>query len=391
MKNTTVALTIILLAASIAAAEPTIRWWGLTSFRQRNEISKEYTPTYSSSGGGILLHTTENNSTKIGYQIGLKTDVRENVTVGLTLRSGLSGNAQVMIQDIHNKDGLLPSIQEAYINWRTPYFDVDLGKIPQQGNALWDTYCGTLDKQGFRQDDPTDGIFNDRMAALNGVRLTRELGPVTLRGLYHTDYVAGYFTQFEDSTGNFDRARDRYVFMIGATSDFGAMGGNGTEIWNSALKGLSLDFDYGFPYRSPMAGTNPDSIAGDETIWGATIKRTDELSMFQVGYAYNWRDSVYTITFLDAIAQANIGNIARLMQKEWGDFTLTFRYQNSRQETEFFPYKGAEAVRTAYHLYANKSLWGLDFQPRIISFATEIEGFKQKTQTRYELTTTVRF
>ncbi len=393
MKNTTVALIFILFAAANAAAETTIHWWGSTSFRQRNEATKEYTPSYSSSGAGILLHTEENNTTKIGYQFGLKTDVRENITLGLTLRSGLSGNAQVMIQDIHNKDGLLPSIQEAYIDWRTPYAKIELGKIPQQGNALWDVYAATLywSSADPRQNDPTDGFFNDRLAALNGVRLSRPIGPVTLRGLYHTDYVGGYFRQFEDSAKTFKRAPDRYNVMIGATMDIEIIDGVGVGIWNSTLNTLTLDFDYGFPHRAAMAGTNPDSVTADESIWGATLKVSNDLSMAQIGYAFNWRDSVFTINFLDVIAQVNIGNIARLAEKNWGDFALTFRYQNGAEEMEFIPYKGDAAVRKAIHLYLNKSLWGLDVQPRVIWFSTEIEGFKQRTQARYEVTTTVRF
>lgn len=390
MRKTTVALTYLLLSAAIAAAEPTLHWWGLTSFRQRHEVTKEYTDiSFGGAQAGTLLYQLDNSTTRLGYQFGFTTDVRENVTLGLTLRSGLSGNAQVMVQEITNKDGLLPAIQEAYIDWRTPYLKVELGKIPQQGNALWDVYTSTL-QTDFRQDDPRDGIFNDRLAALNGVRFSRAIGPAKLRALYHTDYVAGYYKKLEDASRDFTRAVDRNVFMVGTTVDFTGLAGS-EGIAAQALNGLSLDLDYGFPKRAARSGTNPDSIFAKEEIWGATLKHTSELGLLQAGYAYNWRDSVFTITYLDAIVQANLGYIARQMQKNWGDFTLTFRYQNANEEMEFIPYKGAEAVRTAYHLYCNKSLWGLDLQPRVIWFTTEIEGFKQKTLTRYELTSTIRF
>lgn len=391
MKITTVALTVLILAASYAAAEPTMHWWGLTSFRQRHEISKEYTDiSFGGGAPGTLLHEINNTTTRIGYQFGFIADVRENVSAGLTLRSGLSGNAQVMLQDIHNKDGLIPSVQEAYIDWRTPFAKVELGKIPQQGNALWDVYTSTL-QTDFRQEDPRDGIFNDRLAALNGFRVSRAFGPVSLRGLFHADYVAGYKRDLEDGSTDFIRNPDRNVTMVGTTINLGAMASEQGSLLNSALSGLSVDFDYGFPKRAAKSGTNPDSVYADETLWGATLRRADQFGVVQVSYAYNWRDSVFTISYLDAMVQADLASIARSMGRNCQDFTLTFRYQDGNEAMEFIPYKGAEADRIAYHLYANKSIWGLDFQPRVIWFTTEIEGFKQKTQTRYELTTTVRF
>jgi len=382
MKKTTVALTFILLAASIAAAEPVIRWWGLTSFRQRHEISKEFTDI-SFAGGtpGTLLYRLDNSTTRLGYQFGLKADVRENISVGLTLRSGLSGLAQVMHQDIDNKNGLIPAIQEAYIDWRTPYFKVEMGKIPQQGNALWDVYTSTL-QTDFRRDDPRDGIFNDRLAALNGARISRSFGPVALRGLFHADFVGGSYKKIEDGSFDFIRDPDRNVTMIGTTIDLSTL---------PMLAGASVDFDYGFPRRASKDETNPVWVYADETIWGAGIKHASDISLVQISYAYNWRDSVFTMTYLDALLQANCGNIARNMGKDWGDFTATVRYQGSSEKMEFIPYKGAEATRTALHFYLNKSLWGLDFQPRFIWFNTEIESKKVRTQARYELTTTVRF
>jgi hypothetical protein len=391
MRRTTVALTFILLAATFAAAETTIHWWGLTSFRQRHEITNEFTDiSFGGATPGTLLNQIENSTTRLGYQFGFKAEVRENITAGLTLRSGLSGNAQVMHQEITNKDGLLPAVQEAFINWKTPYFRVEMGKIPQQGNALWDVYTSTL-QTDFRQDDPRDGIFNDRLAALNGARISRSFGPIALRGLFHADYVAGNYRKLENASREFIRSPDRNVYMLGTTLDVGRMTSNRDGLLARTLADLTIDFDYGFPKRAAKSGTNPDSIYADETLWGATLKRTDNMGTIQIGYAYNWRDSVFTMTYLDAMAQANLGNFARYLQQDWGDFTLTCRYQTNSEEMEFIPYKGSEAVRTAFHLYANKSLWGLDLQPRIIWFTTEIDGFEAKSQTRYELTSTVKF
>ncbi len=391
MKKTTVALTLILLTATLAAAELTMKWWGLTSFRQRYEVTKEFTDiSFAGAAPGTLLNRIDNSTTRIGYQFGFTVDIRENISAGLTLRSGLSGNAQVMHQEISNKDGLLPAVQEAFINWQTPYLLVELGKIPQQGNALWDVYTSTL-QTDFRQDDPRDGIFNDRLAALNGARFSRSIGPVALRALFHADLVSGNYRKLEDASRDFIRTPDRNVFMLGTTLDIPGLTGNKDNAMGRTLAGMSLDFDYGFPNRAAKPGTNPDSIYADEKLWGATLRQIGDYSTVQVSYAYNWRDSVFTMTYLDLMAQANLGNVVKNMQKDWGDFTLTLRYQTNSEEMEFIPYKGAEAIRTALHLYANKSLWGLDLQPRIIWFNTEIEGFEAKTQTRYELTSTVRF
>jgi hypothetical protein len=377
------AVTLVLLLALDSAAESTIRWWGLASFRQRLEISREYTDITFQGAPGELLHRTDNSTTKLGYQFGFIADVSENLKAGLTLRSGLSGNAQVMHQDITNKEGLLPAVQEAFLDWDTPYSRVELGKIPQAGNAMWDVYTSTL-QTDFRADDPRDGIFNDRQAALNGIRISRPVGPVTLRGVFHTDYVGGYYRKFgEQDAEEFKRAPDRYVILAGFQTN---------EELHTVLgvEGLSLEFDYGFPHRAAQPGTNPDSTMAEEQLWGATAGYTHPLGFVRIGHGYNWRDSTFTINYTDVWGQANLGTMLA-NSVDLGDLSLSARYQIASEEMEFVPYKGAVADRSAFHVYMNKTILGLIVQPRVILFTTEIEGFKQKTQARYELTATVKF
>lgn len=408
MKQLAATLLLALSMAAVASAETMTHWWGLVSFRQRHETTREFYDV-NSGDKGELLYTTDNSTTRLGYQFGVKFDIRENLYAGLTFRSGLSGGALVMQQDITSREGLLPGIQEAYINWKTPFVTLEAGKIPQAGTAMWDVYAASL-QNDFRADDPRDGIFNDRMAALNGVRVSREVAFFSLRGLFHNDYVAGFYRDFEEGAQDFSRSPDRNVSALGATISFGKAFGveegkcetcegckdkkisRGDMMKRVLFGGLSFDFDYGFPHRAAMTGSNPDSVYADEDLYGFTLKKSIPVGNLQVGYGYNWRDSVFTMSYWDILATANVGKIAECWgMAQLGDLSASVRYQTGDQELEFDPYKGMKAERDALHLYLNKTVWGLDLQPRLILFDKKIEGFKQQEQSRFELTATARF
>ena len=79
-------------------------------------------------------------------------------------------------------------------------------------------------------------------------------------------------------------------------------------------------------------------------------------------------------------------------------------YQKGDHEHQFGTYRGSKVLRTAWHLSINKTLWGLDIQPRVIWFDTEIdptgiefleigepEVKQTASKTRIEITATVRF
>jgi len=90
---------------------------------------------------------------------------------------------------------------------------------------------------------------------------------------------------------------------------------------------------------------------------------------------------------------------------EYKGFRLSGRYQHGVQEHEFGNYIGSKAIRDAWHLYVNKTIWNLDIQPRVIWFRTNIdppepeitdvdyvdEIKKKQTNVRMEITATVRF
>jgi len=393
MRKTTIALLLALFVAADATAEVTTKWWGLVSFRQRHETTEKYVSfeNADSTKRGELERTIDNSTTKLGYQFGMRMDVRDNLFVGITFRSGLSGGALVMQQGVTSREGLLPGLQEAFVNWDTPFLTVEFGKIPQAGTAMWDVYAASL-QTDFRADDPRDGIFADRMAALNGLRVSRTIGFATLRGIFHTDHVGGFYEKYDIGNIDHQRSPDRNTSVLGATLNFGdkSLGSISTM---PGLKGLVVDVDYGFPKRAAKTGTNVDSTYADETLWGATIKETIEAGSLQIGYGYNWRDSVFTISYLDAMAQFNWSALPFIHSTslEAGDLSFTVRYQQSNQELEFDPYRDAKIYRDAWHFYLNKTVGGIDLQPRMILFNKEIEDFKQEAQTRYELTGTVRF
>ncbi len=363
-------ILVLLLSVTGSAFGEITSWWGLFSFRERYEVSKEFwdvTSTSSENEPGKLRYTDTNTKTRIGYKFGVKADLMDNLKAGVTFRSGIGS---VMWQDIDNNSALLPGLLEAYIDWTTPYTELFLGKIPQEGNALWDLYtCANL-REDWRLYNPTDGVFSDRLGSLNGVKLLIPVGPITLRGTYHTDYVAGYARDYPEEASNDDENNlDRQVFLGGIFAEY---------------SGFEFDADFGVPTRvGNRYRDGRDSVYADEFIWGATLKKSmPDLynSMIRVGYAFNSRDSIFTANFLDVIAQGEVAG-----------FTITGRYQRGDQELEFGIYEGYEVVREAYHVYFNRKIWNLDLQPRLIWFLTEIEGEKQKTNLRLEVTSTVNF
>jgi len=353
---------------------------------------------------------------RLGYQFGVKMNIQENLTAGITFRSGLSGLSAVMLQEIPSRAGLMPGLQEAYLTWRTPYLTMELGKIPQAGNAMWDIYAATIkwdmQNKDFRENDPRDAIFNDRMAALNGIRLSRKIAFFTLRGLFHEDLVSGSNTKLENSVVDFQRTRDINVVMLGTTIDLeqafcpmegcggcggessggGCCGKKETSVLGRlkcvATEGVTIDFDYGIPYRQVQLNSNIDSVYAAETIWGATFKKSVEMGTLQVGYGYNWRDKIYTMNYLDVLAQHK----PLYFGESVGDLIISARYQHSTDKRDFpVEYAGSTIDGSAWHFYLNRTVWGLDLQPRVIIFDKKTEGFKQEQQVRYELTGTIRF
>ncbi len=386
MKNLFVSVAIILFATTCFAAEIT-NLWGVVSFRERQEEEKLYYSTPGSDIFGDPWQIRTNTKTRFGYKFGMNLKISEYLSAGLTFRSGIKS---VMWQDIDNKNGLTPGIQEAYLDWKVPFFDVQLGKVPQQGNAIWDVYAGH-NQTDFRTDDPRDGIFADRMSALNGVRLTTEAGPISLRGVYHIDYVAGNRIEFVGSSSDDKNNPDKYVYMFGGALSM-------SDLMSEYMTGLNLrdDFhfdvegDYGFPYRSAnFYLATDDSVFFDEDIWGAGLSTGFEWVEFEAQYAYNWREQYFTSRFWDYKLQ--IGAPENMLPELLSDLRLTVNYEYHSQQQSVGQFKDTRAVRDALHLYLNKKIWDLDIQPRIIWFKTEIDGIKTNTNVRMELTTTTRF
>lgn len=377
-------LFFVLILAGNSYAEIT-GWWGMISFRQRHETTKYYTDYTLAGDPGTLRYTDTNSKTRLGYRFGFNVDIADNLFARLTFRSGLGS---VMWQDIDSFSGLLPGMQEAYIDWETPYARLMMGKIPQDGTAMWDLYAAA-NQTDWRRYDPTDGLFSDRMAALNGARLLVPVGPVTMRGTYHADYVGGVRRDYADTEQSDNNDLDWYAILLGI---------------NAKFAGIEFDGDYGLPYRfgDQEVQDDPDSVYVKENIWGVTLTKQFPgfyQSLVQVGYANNKRNGYFDADFLDAKASA-----------EYLGIRLTGRYQRGVQESEYLTYKGSKAIRSAVHLFLNKTIWNLDIQPRIIWFTTEIDprdvdltGIqpeywdrykdvrKQRTNVRMEVTATVKF
>ncbi len=296
-----------------------------------------------------------------------------------------------MWQDIstENTSGLNPGLQEAYIRWTPPYAQVLMGRIPQSGNAMWDLYAASNNiRDPVRQDNPTDGVFNDKMGFLNGIKLQVPVGPVTLRGVYHTDYVGGARREYASSNASPERTpqMDSYTYLGGFSFDIVQMMAFSGQVLPMGVS-AQFDFDYGKPHRiGNLKDVDTDSTYADEDLWGATVKIgyfpqfIQAGSEFQFSYGYNTREGIYESRFADYRLSA-----------EFMDFRLTFRYQDNTQEMTEGVYKGHEAVQTAMHIYLNKMLWGLDIQPRYIKFETEVGGDKATSNERYEVTTTIKF
>jgi hypothetical protein len=377
-------IILILLAASFAGSADAVaadwHWWGLVSFRQRYEESREYidfTISDTSQWGNIRF-TEQNSRTRLGYQFGFKTEVKDNLHLGVTMRSGLGS---VMWQDINNSNGLMPGVQEAYLDWDTPYLELLAGKIPQNGTPMWDLYAAPL-WIDFRQDDPTDGVYNDRISALSGARVQVPAGVLTLRGTYHTDYVGGGQRHWHESSqeDEITLQLDQKVFLLGGAIDISALVGDHLPGALSGLK-MTLDGDYGQAYRAGyFQHAGKDSLYADENLWGLNLNAGLPHLDLTAGYGYNWRDSVFKSDFLDMTLAGEVAG-----------FRLTGRWQHNRQEHETGIYKGHDAVRNAYHVYFNKTVWNLDLQPRYIYFVTEVDDRKTKSTERMELTATVRF
>ncbi|MBT3234077.1 MAG: hypothetical protein HN356_14860, partial [Calditrichaeota bacterium] len=152
---------------------------------------------------------------------------------------------------------------------------------------------------------------------------------------------------------------------------------------------------------------DPDSLYYEEALWGITntLRAPDYCnSVLQVSYGFNERDSIFIATYMDVMAST-----------ECYGFRLTGKYQKGDHEHQFGTYRGSKVLRTAWHLSLNKTLWGLDIQPRVIWFDTEIdptgiefleisegedsgessenapEVKQTASKTRIEITATVRF
>lgn len=378
----TIALIFVFVSTTLAVEISEL--WGLVSFRERHEeVNYFYSDPRSPNFGNAFLIET-NTKTRVGYQLGLKLQFEENLFAGITVRSGLGS---VLWQDITNNEGLQPGIQEVYLDWRTPYANVIAGRIPQRGDAFWDLYAAHLQTDPLRTDDPRDGVFNDRVSALNGVKLLVPVGPVTLRGIFHTDFVTGKKQDFpEESSNNDITSPDKQVFLLGGVLDMGKI----VQEYNPDTE-LKLDINYGLPYRAARISgeVTPDSTYIDEKLWGGSLFCDYDFVSFEVGYAYNWRDSLYTSHFEDY--KLSVGLPWQFTTEWMEDLRVTYRMQLQSQQHEFGVYEGTKAIRKAHHLYLNKKIWNLDFQPRIIWFLTEIDRIKTDSMTRFELTVTARF
>ncbi|HHE47124.1 MAG TPA: hypothetical protein ENL08_05425 [Bacteroidetes bacterium] len=388
---TAVIFTAMLLDTTIAAEAATdFNWWGMVAVRGRHESYKEYVDISASdtTKWGTVRYTDDNSKTRLGYKFGFSLDINEFITAAVTLRSGVGS---VMWQDIstENTSGLSPGLQEAYIRWTPPKAQVLMGRIPQSGNAMWDLYAASNNiRDPVRQDNPTDGVFNDKMGFLNGIKLLVPVGPVTMRAVYHTDYVGGARREYSSSSSSpeITPQMDSYTYVGGLSVDIMQTLASFGQTMPTGVSS-QLDFDYGKPHRiGDLRDTDTDSSYADEKLWGMSFKvgrfspTTHTGSEFQYSYGYNKREGIYESRFSDYKLTA-----------EFRGFRLTFRYQDNTQEMTEGIYKGHEADRTATHIYLNTTLWGLDIQPRYIKFETKVGGHKATSNERYEVTSTIRF
>ncbi|MFC2150685.1 hypothetical protein ACFLQV_04195 [Calditrichota bacterium] len=401
MRKLTLALTVVLLTAGTVAAEIT-NWWGLVSFRERYEVDERHYADPNNANFGKVQQTESNSKVRLGYQFGFKTKLTDHVSAGLTLRSGLG---KVMWQDIDNENSSLnPGVQEAYIDWRPPFAQFQLGRVPQEGSALWDLYTSHNNlRDPIRQENPTDGVFSDKIGYLNGGKIYVPVGPVALRGTFHTDFTSGKRVEYDNSTKTptYDNGVDQYVWLAGIDVDLLAIADAYMDIPSEEMV-FDLEADFGLPSRigSIYRSVDSDSVYADEDLWGMTVNAGMEYAKLTLGYAYNWRDSTYTSRFYDykfALNPSGLPGVNSLPDEinEFFDWTLTTRYQLGVNEHEFGIYKGRTADYSAFHVYLDREFWDLNIQPRYIVFETVIKDDVLEVTTRkikrYEVTATVRF
>lgn len=416
---------IVLSLTGISFAEIT-GWWGVVSFRERFEETVSYKDYTFNGEPGEELYSDANTKSRVGYMFGFRMNITDYIAAGMTFRSGLGS---VMWQDIGGENKFTPGVQEAYINWNTPYALLELGKIHQEGTALWDLYAASL-QSDWRLFDPRDGVFSDRISALSGARLTvpieifkvetdelyghklpqrivkSELS-ITPRYTFHADYVSGYRRDYPDTLNQDINGLDWYTYLIGLNINYKSM-----------LFEANVDFDSGIPHRKgdKKVQDSQDSVYVGEDLWGITGSIKSPLlrnTSFSIGYAYNWRDSVFKADYLDFRLSTEpfqfFDYFDIQLPEKIQTLNFTFRYQLNEHEHQFGNYKGSKVIRDAYHYYFNIMLWDLDFQPRIILFKTEIDPTgidltdvdseqhyryvvkKQRSMLRMELTATVRF
>ncbi len=396
MKKWIIVILLIALCSETGfASEKNLKWWGFVSFRHRLETYKKYIDITASDSTtwGNLKETDKNAKTRLGYKFGFTVDLSEYISAAITLRSGLG---KVMWQDINNESGdLFPGLLEAYIDWKPPYAEVLLGRIPQDGNPMWDLYAASNNlRDPLRQNNPVDGVFFDKMGYLNGLKILTDVGPVTLWGLYHTDYVSGFRREFAASGSDPQvlPQLDQRIYLGGFTLDIDGsvrhiLGKSPSETMTSELM-----FEVGLPYRigDIVRSTNEDSLYAREKIWGGTFNAgreiliTNELKALldlYIGYGYNWREDVYRSTFWNYKITAEILG-----------FLFSAKYQICNRTNYEGIYKFSDdKLYSALHFYLNKTIWGLDIQPRYIIFEDKIGNNKTITTDRFEVTTTIRF
>ncbi|NQT34787.1 hypothetical protein HQ587_06330 [bacterium] len=392
MKKCFIVVFLIVLCSDTGfASEKNFNWWGLVSFRHRLETYKKYIDIRGSTTRGDLKETDRNAKTRLGYKFGFTVDLNEYISAAITLRSGMG---KVMCQDINNEnENLFPGLLEAYIDWKPPYAEALLGRIPQKGNAMWDLYAASNNlRDPLRQDNPCDGVFNDKMGYLNGIRIIAPVGPVTLWGLYHTDYVSGFKTEFpeEGSDSEVSPQLDQRIYLGGFSVDIGeSVNRLGVTVPQAITSDLTVEA--GLPYRvgDIIRSTTRDSLYAREKIWGATLNaeaanfttyNIESLIALIISYGYNWREDDYRRTYLDNKISAGILG-----------FIFTGKYQICKETNKLGIYAGEKIQYSALHFYLNKTIWGLDIQPRYIMLEKKVANNKTTTTERYEVTTTIRF
>ncbi len=395
-----IVLLIALCSDTGFASEKNLNWWGLVSFRHRLETYKKYIDITASDSTtwGNLKETDDNARTRLGYKFGFTVDLNEYISAAITLRSGMG---KVMCQDINNEnEALYPGLLHAYIDWRPPYAEVLLGRIPGPAleeeddlNAMWDLYAASNNlRDPLRQGNPCDGVFIDKMGCFNGVKIVAPVGPVTLWGLYHTDYVSGFKTEFgaEGSDPKISPQLDQRIYVGGFSLDIcESLKRSSISVPEAMTSDLTVEA--GLPYRigDMIRSTNKDSLYAREKIWGATLNAAAEnfttyniesLIALGISYGYNWREDNYRKTYLDNRISAGILG-----------FVFTGKYQICNGTNYQGIYAGEDIQYSALHFYLNKTLWGLDIQPRYIKFENKVGDNKTTTTDRYEVTTTIRF